>query len=206
MTNSKFAEANANFVTPYLAIGGDLSYDDQRAIEQSLDVEECGITHLLDVRCEDDDSTWWAHFPGLEYLWAGIDDDGQTVPAEWFESITSWAVDAICEGGKVLTYCHMGINRGPSAGFAVLLRMGWEPVEALAAIRQARPIAAISYAEDALAWHFARIGATARQKSETLRAVAAWREANPIDVVRIIRKIRRDEHEVFKAWRSQNKE
>jgi len=48
----------------------------------------------------------------------------------------------------------MGINRGPSMGFAILLATGMEPVAALTAIRRVRPIAAISYAGDALdRWH-----------------------------------------------------
>ena len=194
-TLPRLESANADFVTPYLAVGGDLSYDDATAVRQSVElVVDGGITHILDVRQEAHDTDWWAETE-VEYLWAGIDDAGQRVPAAWFERIVTWATDAIAEGGVVLTHCHMGINRGPSAGYAVLLGMGWDPVEALAAIRAARPIAHIWYAEDALRWHFDRVGASPAQRRTTLARVARWREENPLDVVRIIRGIRASEPE-----------
>lgn len=182
--------ANAQFVTDFLAVGGDLAYDDDRAVQQTVELVLAGVTHVLDVRQEADDTDWWGAVCEVDYLWAGIDDAGQRVPASWFESITSWATDAIERGGVVLTHCHMGINRGPSAGYAVLLRLGWDPVEALAAIRAARPIANVWYAEDALEWHLARSGAVAGERERTLARVATWRRENPLDVVRIIRSIR----------------
>jgi hypothetical protein len=183
--------ANANFVTPYLAVGGDLAYDEGTAVRQTVELVVDGrITHVLDVRQEANDADWWAPVEGVTYLWAGIDDAGQRVPAAWFERIVNYATDAVKAGGVVLTHCHMGINRGPSAGYAVLLGMGWDPVEALAAIRAARPIAHVWYAEDALAWHFDRTGASPAERRTTLARVTRWREENPLDVVRIIRGIR----------------
>ena len=186
--------ANAHFVTPFLAVGGDLAYDDAIAVRQSVElVVDGGVTHILDVRQEADDTDWWASVEGLSYLWAGIDDAGQRLPAAWFDHVVGWATEAIAAGGVVLTHCHMGINRGPSAGYAVLLALGWDPVEALAAIRAARPIANIWYAEDALAWHLDRVGASAAERRTTYARVARWREENPLDVVRIIRRIRAEE-------------
>jgi len=186
--------ANAHFVTSFLAVGGDLAYDDALAVQQSVElVVDGGVTHILDVRQEADDSAWWASVDGISYLWAGIDDAGQRVPAVWFDHITRWALDAIADGGVVLTHCHMGINRGPSAGYAALLALGWDPVDALAAIRAARPIANVWYAEDALAWHLDRVGADAGERRTTYARVARWREENPLDVVRIIRRIRAEE-------------
>lgn len=188
-----FETANAHLVTPFLAVGGDLAFDDDTAVAQALDLVEHGVTHVLDVRHEADDAALWTHVPEVSYRWDGIDDAGQRVPAAWFERITDWAVDAVEAGGVVLTHCHMGINRGPSAGFAVLLRLGWDPVEALTAIRSARPIAHTWYAEDALAWHFERTGTPRPERVATLARVARWRAENPLDVVRIIRQIRASE-------------
>jgi hypothetical protein len=105
-----FDAANADFVTPYLAVGGDLSHDDDKALRQSVELIDGGIAHLLDVRWEADDTDKWAETE-VHYLWAGIDDAGQRVPAAWFERIVTWATDAINDGGVVLTHCHMGINR-----------------------------------------------------------------------------------------------
>lgn len=185
--------ANAHFVTPYLAVGGDLGYDGADATARAAELMAAGVTHVLDVRQEADDTALWAAEPRISYRWAGIDDAGQRVPPEWFESIVNWAAAAIDTGGVVLTHCHMGINRGPSAGYAVLLARGWDPVDALAAIRTIRPIANVWYAEDALEWHLDRVGAGVSEARQTRERVRRWREENPLDVVRIVREVREQE-------------
>lgn len=135
----RFEFANANFITDYLAIGGDLSYNKHHALSEAFELAElAGISHVLDLRMEAKEDLW-DRFPEIDYHWDGIDDAGQLVPAKWFERITSWADAAIEAGGTVLSHCHMGINRGPSAGFAVLLRRGWDPIDTIDAIRTARP-------------------------------------------------------------------
>jgi hypothetical protein len=63
----------------------------------------------------------------------------------------------------------------------------------LTAIRQARPIAAIAYADDALDW-WHRMSQTPAAVAKGQRAeVASWHRRNPIDVVRIIRTMRSHE-------------
>lgn len=194
MNNFSLSIANAHLVTEFLAVGGDLDYNRKKASEQACElVEVGGITHILDVRLEAEEPLW-EHFPQVSYRWDGINDAGQKVPASWFEQITAWASDAIDDGGVVLTHCHMGINRGPSAGFAVLLRRGWDPVDTLIAIRDARSIAVIAYAEDALERHFQRTGATATERRATRNRVAKWRAANPLDQMRVIRAVRNGEN------------
>ena len=193
MIQRPFELANAHFVTDFLAVGGDLSFDNDMAAAQAIELVDAGITHVLDVRRECDDTEFWSYVPEVTYRWDGIDDAGQQIPGPWFEGIVAWALEAIEAGGAVLTHCHMGINRGPSAGYAVLLGMGWDPIEALAATRAARPIAHVWYAEDALAWHLDRMGASPVERAGTLARVAAWRAENPLDVRRLIRQIRLDE-------------
>jgi hypothetical protein len=186
--------ANLHFVTPQLAIGGDMSaVDDELASRQFDEICSLGITHIIDVRLEWSDVDAFAErAPHVGYLHHGMDDAGQAVPAEWFEHAVSWIEAAWTENpdAVVLTHCHMGINRGPSLGFAVLLALGWDPVEAIAAIRSARPQANVWYAADALRWHHARTGLDARAADAQHAALAAWREDNPLDVVRIIREQR----------------
>ena len=186
--------ANLHFVTPQLAVGGDLhSRDDELALLQFTEICELGITHIVDVRLEWSDlDTFAAHAPEIGYLHHGMDDAGQAVPAEWFEQAVSWVEAAYADnrGAVVLTHCHMGINRGPSLGFAVLLAQGWDPVEAMTAIRAARPQANIWYAADALDWYHARTGVDAETGAAQHAALAAWREENPLDVVRLIRQQR----------------
>jgi hypothetical protein len=102
-------------------------------------------------------------------------------------------VAAIEAGGVVLCHCHMGINRGPSLAFAVLLALGWEPVRALDAIRSVRPVAYMGYAEDALRWHLTRAAGSADEIGDALDRLAAWRRGNSLDVVSVIRRTRDQE-------------
>ena len=189
--------ANLSFVTPQLAVGGDLDSSDRSlALLQLTELVDLGITHVVDVRIEWSDAERFVHSaPQVRYLSHGMDDAGQSVPAEWFEHAVSWVEAAWAQDpdAVVLTHCHMGINRGPSLGFAVLLAQGWDPVEAISAIRAARPQANVWYAADALDWHQARTGVADTVAAEQHAALAAWREANPLDVVRIIRQIRQQE-------------
>lgn len=194
----QFERANAHFVTPHLIVGGDLDYDVVTAVDQLLELTASGVTHIVDVRIEASDEDLVADFAeaaGLDigYLHHGVDDAGQRVAAEWFETGVQYALQAIDAGGIVLAHCHMGINRGPSLGFAVLLAQGWDPVEAIDAIRQARPIAYVDYAVDALAWHHARLDNSAAQLSRDVDRLAKWRRDNQLDVVDVIRKVRTQE-------------
>lgn len=190
--------ANLHFVTATLAIGGDLNaYDDTLATEQLDDIVRLGITHVLDVRFEwDDEKVFAERAPHVRYLHHGMDDAGQAVPPEWFERVVSWAEEAWRDDpdAVVLAHCHMGINRGPSVGFAILLALGWDPVEAIAAIRRARPVANVWYAADALSWHQRRTGVDAETAAAQHAALAEWREQNRLDVVRVIREQRERGH------------
>ena len=121
-----------------------------------------------------------------------MDDLGQEVPPEWFDVGVGYAVDAIAAGGVVLVHCHMGINRGPSLGYAVLLGLGWSPLDALDAIRAARPISFIAYADYALRWHHLRNRPEGVSLEEDLAAVAQWRRENSLDLADVIRQ-KRDE-------------
>lgn len=131
--------------------------------------------------------------PGIGYHWLGVDDAGQRMPDDWFEVGTSIVRDAIESGGTVLTHCHMGINRGPSMGYAAMLTLGWDPIEALDAIRAARPIAHVAYAEDALDWWLRRAGAVEAAKDAARTRLTEWRFANHLDVGAVIRRARMKE-------------
>ncbi len=187
-TLPKANRANISFVTPQLAVGGDLdARDPQRALAQLEELRALGLTHVVDVRSEwSDAATFAASAPEVAYLHHGMDDAGQAVPLVWFERAVTW-VEAAGPAAVVLTHCHMGINRGPSLGFAVLLAQGWDPVEAIAAIRAARPQANVWYATDALTWHQQRTDTHLVTAAQQHADLAAWRDAHPLDVVRLIR-------------------
>jgi protein-tyrosine phosphatase len=189
---SPFRHANASFVTPYLAIGGDLDTGRQDVAMGQLDeLSGAGITHVIDVRVEWSDEEWVREQnSGVDYLHLGIDDDGQRVPDKWFDEGVRFALEAIESGGVVLAHCHMGINRGPSMGFAILMSIGWGAEEALDAIHAARPIAFIAYAEDALRWHHAE--GTPELEAD-LRRLEQWRADNDLDMGAVIRQVRSQE-------------
>ncbi len=190
---AQLAVANADFVTPQLAIGGDLDYwDHGHARDQLAELVEAGVTHIVDTRFEASDEHLVAALaPTISYLHHGMDDVGQQVPGRWFDVGANFVLEATRDvNAVVFAHCHMGINRGPSLGYAVLLAQGWDPVEALDAIRSARPIAAIGYAEDALAWHHRRTGASTEERRADVQRLAQWRRDNDIDVATIIRRIR----------------
>jgi hypothetical protein len=81
----------------------------------------------------------------------------------------------------------MGINRGPSMGFAILLALGWDAREALDAIHAARPIAFVAYAEDALRWHHTQ---DSPELAGDLQRVHEWRRDNELSLDRVLRATR----------------
>lgn len=186
--------ADASFVTSQLLTGGDLDIEDNRRAEAQLaELVARGLTHIVDVRIEWTDEYFVSQAaPGVRYLHLGIDDAGQQVPDEFFDRGVGFVRDALTEPESlVLAHCHMGINRGPSLAYAVLLDAGVGPVEALDQILAVRPIAYIAYAEDALRWHHRRTGASAATRTEEVAAIDAWRLNRRLDLAEVIRRIRR---------------
>jgi len=181
--------ADADFVTAQLLVGGDLDTQDLAlAAAQLAELLDAGVTHVVDTRVEWTDEEWAAQVaPRLGYLHHGMDDAGQQVPDEWFDAGVEWVLQAVDAGGTVLTHCHMGINRGPSLGFAVLLAQGWDPIEALDQIRAVRPIAWIAYAADALRWHHGRQGSARDLFDGDLERLNRWRRENELDLAEVIR-------------------
>lgn len=183
-----------DLVTDWLATGGDLHWDEAVARADLDGLLEHGVTHILDLRQEWSDEAFVAlHAPHVRYVHLGVDDAGQRMPDEWFEAGIALAGRVRDAGGLVLAHCHMGINRGPSMAFALLLADGWAPAEALERIRSVRPIAGIGYATDALDHHHRHTGASVERRAADRRAVAEWFQANHLDVATIIRGIRRAE-------------
>lgn len=185
-----------SFAIPGIALCGDLDTESTvRGREQLNGWLDLGITDIIDVRSEWSDKDFVArHAPGVQYHWLGVDDDGQAQPDEWFEAGLAAAQLAFENpSGRVLVHCHMGVNRGPSMAFAILLGLGHDPVAALDAIRSARPIAAILYAEDAISWWHRRSGTPETIAYSERRRVRDWLRTNAVDVGWIISRIRRAE-------------
>lgn len=179
-------------VTDRLLVSGDLPTEPEQALSQLKEWVDAGVTHVVDCRLEwSDEEFVLAHAPQIDYTWLGTDDDGEGQSYDWFDAGVECVTSALSTpNARVLVHCHMGINRGPSMAFAALLATGSEPVAALDAIRTARPIAALLYAQDALAWWHARTNAPALVRLEQRNAVTDWMNDHQIDIDTAIRRIR----------------
>jgi dual specificity phosphatase 3 len=176
--------------------GGDLPSDlgEEAMLAGLAVIRDAGITHILDNRIEwSDEEFLQTHAPDLGFLWNGADDMGQRMTDDWFDAGVTFALEALEDpDAEVLAHCHAGINRGPSMAYAILLATGMDPVGALSAIREARPIAAIAYADDALDWWHRQVNAPARKVRRQRLEVARWLRDNRLDFDKIIRMMRND--------------
>ncbi|MDK1011408.1 MAG: dual specificity protein phosphatase [Actinomycetota bacterium] len=176
-------------VTEQIIISGDLHEKPSRAVRQLEGWRQAGISHILDTRVEWSDKELVAeHAPNIVYGWFGADDAGLRQPDAWFDNGVEFAMDAMQEPGSVLlVHCHMGINRAPSMAYRILLECGWDPIEALDAIRESRPIADIGYARDALD-HFHRThGIVQQTRTEDRDRLEAWQRGYPMTGLHITR-------------------
>jgi protein-tyrosine phosphatase len=179
-------------VAPWLFISGDLNPKRELALIQLNEWVKAGITYIIDVRGEwSDEMLVKAEAPQIHYHYLGTHDDGVAQDEAWFRAgIQAMEAAFLNPNPKLLVHCHMGINRGPSMAFAMMLADGWSPIEALDAIRVARPIAGIIYAEDALRSAHKSRQLTSEQESTEVSEVQSWFESNSIDIDTIIRQIR----------------
>lgn len=184
------------WVTPTIALSGDLDLSRRQRGEQQLDSWiDAGITDIIDVRGERNDAEFVREYaPFVRYHWFGTHDAGYTQSDDWFEAGVLAAQSALADPNrKVLIHCHMGVNRGPSMGFAVMLSQGFDPIEALEAISTARPIAGIIYAGDAIDWWHRTQETPQTIAFRERKQVRDWMRARKIDVSWVISRIARSD-------------
>jgi hypothetical protein len=152
-----------------------------------------GITHIVDLRgeaCDADDVA--RHAPDIGYTWCGTHDAGGDQDFAWFDEGVAAITRALEDpDARVVVHCHMGVNRAPSMAFAALLQLGHGIEEGLHAIRDARPIAKILYADSAVRWFADRDGWAEAFRIDAESRVWAWHRDNDVDVRWIISRIRR---------------
>ena len=175
-----------------VVLSGDLPAGRHEAEAQLATWIEEGITHVLDVRSEYSDEAFVAEIaPELGYIHLGVDDHGDHMDPEWFAQGVGAALQVLEDpDARILVHCHMGVNRGPSMGFAILLALGFGVRAALDAISAARPIAAVLYAWDALVWWHDREGTSPSLAFLDHQALDEWEHAHRPDVSWIINRIR----------------
>lgn len=179
------------WVNEQLAVSGDLPSNRSLALLQLGEWEEAGITDVFDMRGEADDSTFiHRNSEIITSHWFGVDDAGTPRSDGWFQEFVNQALDILENSErKILVHCHMGVNRGPSALYAIMLSLGWDHLHALRAIRDARPIAGIIYAPDAANWFARDCGFNDDVAKEMERDVRLWLQRNDLDIAYVIRSI-----------------
>jgi protein tyrosine phosphatase (PTP) superfamily phosphohydrolase (DUF442 family) len=82
------------------------------------------------------------HQPPLEFLWLRtFDNPVLPIPIRSLMRGVHAALGTIREGGKVYTHCARGRHRGVAMGAAILIALGYDPVQAIELIKVQRPIA-----------------------------------------------------------------
>ena len=96
-----------------------------------------GITHILDMRAEFDDSALYG-IPTL--LWLPQEDDGTPRdPKQVWQGIAFALTALSTPKHKVYAHCLAGVNRGPLETYAILRAFGIPQQEAIDRIRTKRP-------------------------------------------------------------------
>ncbi len=128
------------WVTGRIAVGGGIwTAENMTAVAQS------GVTHIIDMQIEFDDTTL-AEAHAIEVLWNPIDDDFQPKPPEIFQRGVEFAIEALEQDDtKLFIHCAAGVHRAPMMALAVLCSLGWTPTAAQDLIEKERPV--VDFAE-----------------------------------------------------------
>lgn len=123
------------WVTGRIAVGGGIW-----TAENMAQVARAGVTHILDMQIEFDD-TLLAAPHGITVLWNPIDDDFQPKSPEVFQRGVDFALEALdAEGTKVFVHCAAGVHRAPMMTLAILCSLNWKLADALLLLEGKRPV------------------------------------------------------------------
>jgi protein-tyrosine phosphatase len=124
------------WLTDRIAVGGGIWNSENMA-----KVAQAGITHIIDMQIEFDDTALGDEH-GIKVLWNPTDDDFEPKPAELLRRGVEFAEAALAEmDAKVFIHCAAGVHRAPMMALAVLGSMGWNVDEAMGLIEVRRPVA-----------------------------------------------------------------
>jgi protein-tyrosine phosphatase len=137
--NAKLAEVekarmDMTWVTGRIAVGGGIWN-----AENMAEVARAGVTHILDMQIEFDDTALAEPF-GIEVLWNPVDDDFQPKKPAVFQRGVEFAIEALDQAGtKLYVHCAAGVHRAPMMALALLGALGWKVKEAVRLIETRRP-------------------------------------------------------------------
>jgi protein-tyrosine phosphatase len=123
------------WITSRIGLGGGIWNEENMA-----ELARMGITHVIDMQIEFDD-TPLAEPHGIQVLWNATDDDFQPKPPELFERGVAFAAEALEQpDNKLFIHCAAGVHRAAMMTLGVLCSMGWEMGTAMETISARRPV------------------------------------------------------------------
>src|ERR1700741_2807734 len=130
------SEMDITWLTDRIAVGGGIWN-----AENMAKVAVAGITHIIDMQIEFDDTELAAQH-GIKVLWNPTDDDFEAKPAALFRRGVEFAERALAGAdGKLFIHCAAGVHRAPMMALALLGTMGWDLEDAMQLIEARRPVA-----------------------------------------------------------------
>jgi protein-tyrosine phosphatase len=124
------------WVTERIAVGGGIW-----TAENMAAVSRTGITHIIDMQIEFDDTPLAAPY-GIVVCWNPIDDDFEPKPADVFRRGVDFALSSLeNQDAKLFIHCAAGVHRAPMMALALLAVLGWTVEDAMDLIEGRRPAA-----------------------------------------------------------------
>jgi len=134
LAEAEKARMDMTWVTGRIAVGGGIWNRENMA-----EVARAGVTHILDMQVEFDDTALAEPFE-IEVLWNPMDDDLQPKKPEVFRRGVEFAIEALDQPGtKLYIHCAAGVHRAPMMALALLGALGWKVKEAVRLIEMRRP-------------------------------------------------------------------
>jgi protein-tyrosine phosphatase len=125
------------WVTDRIAVGGGI-WSNAANMEA---VARSGITHIIDMQIEFDDTPFAAPH-GIAVCWNPVDDDFEPKPPEVFECGVEFALEALKKPeNKLFIHCAAGVHRAPMMALALLGVLGRTVEDAMNLIETKRPAA-----------------------------------------------------------------
>ena len=124
------------WITDQIALGGGI-WDAERMSK----VAAMGVTHIIDMQIEFDDTPLAKPY-GIGVLWNAVDDDFKPKPPTVSQRGVEFAVDALNsdDANKVFIHCAAGVHRAPMMTLAILRVMGYSLDDAMMLIEEKRPV------------------------------------------------------------------
>ncbi len=123
------------WVMPRIAVGGGIWTE-----EKMIEVVRAGITHIIDMQIEFDD-TRLAEPYHVKVLWNPTDDDFRRKPPELFQRGVEFALEALDDAeSRVFIHCAAGVHRAPMMTLAVLRALGFGQQDAMDMIQSRRNV------------------------------------------------------------------